>query len=260
MSSESEAGDEVASMPAGEAVGASDASNARGAGSGRGSGVGATQFRIGVGVTCSDGVAGDLGWVVVDPVARAVTHLVVEPKHRQGLGRLVPVEMAAGDADELRLSCTTEEFEQLPRAEETQFLPAAGGGLGYGAGEAVNWPYYGLGIGGAGMSMGGVGMVGAANAIQPIVYDRVPVGEVQVRRGDKVHAADGDIGSVQGLVIFGEDHHVTHVLLQEGHLFGRKQVAIPITAVTKVGDQIQVSLTKQEIGELPEVEVETAES
>ena len=41
---------------------------------------------------------------------------------------------------------------------------------------------------------------------------------------------DGPIGRVQGLVVDPTDHHVTHVLLAKGHLWGEKEVAIPIGA------------------------------
>lgn len=51
-----------------------------------------------------------------------------------------------------------------------------------------------------------------------------------MRRGDYVHATDGDIGRVQSLVSDRGSRHVTHVLLQEGHLWGRKEVAIPVDA------------------------------
>ena len=57
-------------------------------------------FTIGAEVSCSDGVCGEVRRVVVDPVARAVTHLVVEPKYRRGHGRLVPLDLvddATGD-------------------------------------------------------------------------------------------------------------------------------------------------------------------
>ena len=40
---------------------------------------------------------------------------------------------------------------------------------------------------------------------------------------------------------------MTHVLLQEGHLWGRKQVAIPIAAIGSMEGGIRVQLTKQEI-------------
>jgi len=78
---------------------------------------------------------------------------------------------------------------------------------------------------------------------QVITYDTVPLGEVDVRRGEHVHATDGNIGRVQGLVIEPGSHHVTHVLLQEGHLWGRKEVAIPIGAVAKIGTLLPCGAT-----------------
>jgi hypothetical protein len=61
---------------------------------------------------------------------------------------------------------------------------------------------------------------------------------------------------VQGLVIDPSDHHVTHFLLDEGHLWGHKRVAIPISAVAEVGAEgVRVSLSKDEVRDLPPVEV-----
>jgi sporulation protein YlmC with PRC-barrel domain len=208
-----------------------------------------TQFTIGADANCTDGICGEVSRVVVDPIARTVTHLVVEPKHRLGLGRLVPLDLVDAMTDEIRLRCTLVEFEKLDLAEETQFLLGSSGYTGYGAGQALTWPYYGLGMDRArstGMAVG--------NATEPVTYDTVPLGEVTVRRGEQVHATDGDIGRVQGLVI-DPDSHVTHVLLQEGHLWGRKEVAIPIGAVITVDDGIRLSLTKQEVQDLPPVDI-----
>jgi len=201
------------------------------------------QFAIGSEVRCRDEVCGDLTRVVVDPLARAVTHLVVEPRHRTGLGRLVPIDLVDEAAEDLRLLCSVAEFDKLDEAEETKFLPGVGAILGYGQGQAWGLPFFGLGM-------------GVGNAVQPVVYDRVPVGEVEVRRGEQVHATDGAIGKVQGLVIDPEDHHVTHVLLQEGHLWGRREVAIPITAVTTVKGGIHLSLTKDEVQSLPAIAID----
>ncbi len=44
-----------------------------------------TPFVIGADVRCVDGVCGKVVRVVADPVARAVTHLVVQPRHWAGL-------------------------------------------------------------------------------------------------------------------------------------------------------------------------------
>ena len=208
-----------------------------------------TQFTIGAEASCSDGVCGDVTRVVIDPVARSVTHLVVEPKHRQGLGRLVPLDLVEDTAGEIRLRCTVAEFEKLGSAEETQFIPGSSGYAAYGPQQVLSWPYYGLGMGG-----GGLGLAGGVS--QTVTYDKLPLGEVAVRRGEHVHATDGDIGQVQGLVIDPSDHHVTHVLLAEGHLWGRKEVAIPISAVTSVEDGIQLKITKDEVQDLPPVDID----
>ena len=87
--------------------------------------------------------------------------------------------------------------------------------------------------------------------------DSVPSGEVEVRRGLTVCATDGEIGQVQGLVVEPGGHHVTHLLLQEGHMWGRKEVAIPIGAVTKIGTLlIHLSLTKHQVEDLPPVDID----
>lgn len=212
----------------------------------------ATRFTIGAGAYCSDGVCGEVSRVVLDPIARTVTHLVVAPKHRSGLGRLVPLDLVDASAGDIRLRCTVADFEKLEAAEETRFLPGGGGSAGYGPDQALSWPYYATGLGGG---MGAMGM-GIGNAPQPITYDTLPLGEVGVRRGEQVHATDGDIGRVQGLVIDPRDRHVTHVLLDEGHLWGRKQVAIPIRAVVGVDDGIALDISKQEVQDLPPVDVD----
>ncbi|MFI5067468.1 MAG: hypothetical protein ACHP9Z_26285 [Streptosporangiales bacterium] len=113
---------------------------------------GTTRFTIGADARCSDGVCGEVSRVVVDPVARAVTHLVVEPKGRQGYAA-------------------------------------------YGPEQALSWPYSALG--------GSAGVEGdtVSGVSETVTYDTVPAGEVAARRGERIHATDGEIGQVEGLVI-----------------------------------------------------------
>jgi hypothetical protein len=47
------------------------------------------------------------------------------------------------------------------------------------------------------------------------------------------------------------DQKVTHVLLKEGHLWGRRQVAIPISAVASVDAGIRLNITKEQVEDLP---------
>ena len=82
-----------------------------------------TAFTIGADVSCTDGACGEVRRVIVDPAADTVTHLVVEPKHRRGHGRLVPVGLVDTSTGQIRLRCTKAEFERLDPAEETRQLP-----------------------------------------------------------------------------------------------------------------------------------------
>jgi hypothetical protein len=206
-------------------------------------------FTIGTPASCTDGVCGDLARVIVDPVARAVTHLVIQPTDPLELARLVPLDLVDATAGQIRLRCTLEEFGHLDLAEETQFI--LGGTIGgYSREQILSLPYYGLGPGLAG--------VGPELVPMNVTYDTIPLGEVEVRRGEHVHATDGSIGRVQGLVIEPQSHHVTHVLLQEGHLWGKKEVAIPIRAVARVDpdDGIRLNITKQQVQDLPPVDID----
>jgi sporulation protein YlmC with PRC-barrel domain len=209
------------------------------------------KFMIGAEARCTDGACGRVTRVVLDPIARALTDVVITPPHRPGLGRLVPLDLIDEAAEVIRLRCTLAEFEQLDSAEETQFLRGPSNYDVYSPEHIISWPYYGMG------GAGGVTGVVYPEPVQTVTYDAVPLGEVDIRRGDHVHATDGSIGRVDGLVVDPRNRHVTHVLLQEGHLWGRKEVAIPITAVNHLGDlAVHLSITKQEVGDLPPVSID----
>lgn len=237
-----------------------------------------TPYTIGEKVICLDGDCGELIRVIVDPVARKLTHLVVDPQDGVEPARLVPVELidvrpatgfgagsgiAATEADaeavdtSIFLRCDRAGFEALDTAEEDEFLPAQNADLGYAVGE-VHWsPYYPLGGGMGAVTMGPGADIDAHGAVEPqlVSYERVPLGEVQIRRGECVHATDGDIGRVRGLVVDPQDNHVTHVLLEEGHLWGKKEIAIPIGSATVTADGIQVGMSKDQVKDLPSVEI-----
>ena len=120
-------------------------------------------FTIGAQVSCSDGAVGKVSRVVVDPVAKALTHLVVEPGFRQGpagLCRSTLLSAAGRGGGEVRLSCTKAEFENLESAEETKFLRRTTSYGSFGAGDVLSWPYYGAGGLGDLDGVGGVGGMG----------------------------------------------------------------------------------------------------
>ena len=209
-------------------------------------------FTIGAQVDCTDGACGQVSHVVVNPVARTVTHLVVDPAGHRGPGRLVPLDLIDATTGQIRLRCTLAEFKTLRLAEETEFMPGSGylGYRGYGPNQVHCLPLYALELPGV------VYDLGEPSPPREVPYDSVPLGEVETYRGETVYATDGKIGQVEGLVVEPGGHHVTHVLLQEGHLLGRKEVAIPISAVTKLGGFIELNITKRQVEDLPPVNID----
>ncbi len=231
------------------------------------------QFTIGNTVRCSDGPCGHLRRVVIEPVDCVLTHLVVKPEHRDRACRLVPLGIvessARGAAEQIMLHCSLAEFEAFERALEMYFLAGASGRWGYRQEQMLTWPYYRLGLGGgpAGGTDGSRMRVGTAeSATDPVMRtsarDRVPVGRLRVRRGDRIQAVDGSIGRVQGLVVDQADHQVTHVLLDESHLWDQKRAAIPIGSVINLKDMtdgVRINLTKDQVSNLPLIELDVQE-
>ena len=196
-----------------------------------------TPLRIGAKVSCADGVCGEVIRVVVDPASSVATHLAVRPTHHRALDRLVPLDLVeATEGGELHLSCTAADFDKLDAAEEVHVMP---GNIGLPTNRRrLPLQFF------------------MPSPHSTFASESVPYGEVDLRHGDKVRATDGEIGHVEGLLVDPSDHQVTHVLLQEGHLWGRKQVAIPIDVVKKFDGGVDVSLTKQQVHDLPRVDID----
>lgn len=214
------------------------------------------EYDIGSVVRCQGERCGHLVCVVVDPVAERLTHLIVVAPNGTA-GRLVPVELAHADAEGVRLNCTPEEFAGLEPSVATHFLTALDAEQRYGfdEGEVVYWPHYGLATGAepAAAEPAGAESMGSSRIE---IEDRVPAGQVRIRRGERVAATDGHIGHVRGLLVDPDDEAVTHVLLDEGHLWGHKRVAIPVGEVSGIDAAgVTVRLTKHQIKDLPSVEV-----
>ncbi len=217
------------------------------------------RLELGTPVHCSDGVFGELADVVIDPTNKHLTHLVVQPHHQHGLARLVPVGLAEAGGDEqqaVSLRCTVEEVRRLAPVQRFAYLPlgefpANDPDWDVGIEDVLAIPYYG----GVGPWLDG-GYAEEYDADVGISYDRVPKGEVEIRRASAVTSADGHrLGHVDGLLVDGEDQ-ITHVVLEHGHLWGRREVTIPIGAVAKVEtDEIALSLSKDEVKALEPVPV-----
>lgn len=211
------------------------------------------RLELGTRVDCTDGPMGALRDVVIDPTRRRVTNLVVEPDREDGVARLVPIELAQPGNESARaiaLRLTVEEARRLPPVHEVAYLsvgdvPVDDPDWDVGIQDVLALPYY------------------TTYEFEPVplefvaTYDRVPKHEVEVRRASSVRSADGhELGEVDGFVV-DRDDRITHLVLEHGHLWGRREVTIPIGAVSKVEtDAVTLGLTRDEVGALPEVRVE----
>jgi sporulation protein YlmC with PRC-barrel domain len=214
------------------------------------------RLEIGNRVRCIDGAYGHLADIVIDPLEKRVTHLVVQPEEGEGETRLVPIQLAKGRDDERReveLECSLDEAQRFESVREAAYLRLGDTQVedpdwDVGVQDVLAMPYY----------YDVVGMDPYPDATDRVTlsYDRVPKGEVEVRRASAVISLDGhSLGDVDGFVV-DADEHITHFVLERGHLWGRREVTIPIGAVARVdSDAVYVALSKDEVGALPAVRV-----
>jgi sporulation protein YlmC with PRC-barrel domain len=203
--------------------------------------------------TTDNKVSGHVKSVVVDRSTQTAphltaTHLVVEPKDREGLARLVPLDHVDAPADKIRLRYTEAEFKNLVAAEET---PA----------EIFNSGSVELDTEGWRPADDDEPVVDGSkiSPIRPEILEgekdlvpRLLPNEEEEHRGDHVHATDGDIGQLRALIIDSDTHQVIHVLLKEGHFpWYHKEVRIPANKVSGFDDTgIHLSITKQQVQDL----------
>ncbi len=184
-------------------------------------------------VRSSDGPCGRSVCIILEPTQETVTHLVVQEDEYPQTQRLVPINLVEVVASgQINLKCTTGQLHKMDSFVDTEFIPSVPG-----LGPILVWPY-----------------VEPAMGPIPIEHEKVPAGEVALRRGTSVHATDGLVGRVDELMIDRASGKITHLVLREGHMWGRKDVSIPVSKIRKLDeDGIQLELSKREIEALPEI-------
>jgi sporulation protein YlmC with PRC-barrel domain len=178
--------------------------------------------------------------VVLNPITRRVTHVVVKEDSFPRLERLVPVELVAETSpDQIHLTCSRQELHALESFVETEFLPGEFPYAPYALSEFRVWPY-----------------ILPDDELVPMEHERVPPGELAVHRGSRVRATDGDVGQVDEFLVDRESGHITHLVLREGHLWGQKDVLVPVSEIGQVDeDRVYLTLSKEEIANLPTIPV-----
>jgi sporulation protein YlmC with PRC-barrel domain len=191
-------------------------------------------------VECADGPGGQANTLIVNPTTHKLTHYVVEDKtSHPSVLRLVPVEQVAETTrDTVRLGCTRAELADMEPFLETHYVVRHEEPL----------PTYPVD--------GQIHMVPRATVAEDYYeeeeIERIPPGELAVRKGTQVVATDGVVGHVAELVVDLESGYITHMVLEKGHLFGKKEITVPVSAIDYAyADTVHLKLDKKAVSELP---------
>jgi hypothetical protein len=198
-------------------------------------------------VECTDGICGRSVYVLINPATDLVTHLVVKEDSSPHAEYIVPLhQVFETNADMIRLSCSMADLEKMNPFINTEYIQ-----------EKVPEIYSGYGGG-----MYGMGLLYYLPYAIPdrTVYEKeeiqqVPPGELTVHRGTRVEATDGFVGKVDEFVVNPENGKISHLVMREGHLWGQKDVIIPLSALSPMGktyqDTVALNLNKHQIESLP---------
>jgi len=195
-------------------------------------------------VECLDGICGRSVYVLIDPVVDQVTHLVVKMGSSPNTEYIVPVDFITETiVDTIRLRCDKATLEKMPLFVKTSYIieKVPDRNLRYPGGMYGMESYYYLPF------------VTAETTVKvPVEHLQIPPGELAVQRGASVEATDGYVGKVAEFVVDPKNRHITHLVLREGHLWGKKDVIIPLSAMGEIRDDtVFLNIDKGQIELLP---------
>jgi hypothetical protein len=189
-------------------------------------------------VSCTDGPCGETTRVILKPTSEEITHLVINNESYPETEYLVSIKrVAESTPKQIRLDCDLKELSEMPIFDKVEFVPSIL--TGYYGNPYMMWPYYAPEIGSI-----------------TLEKEHIPADELSIRRGARVEAADGQIGRVDEFLINPDNEHITHLVMREGHLWGQKEVTIPVGQIDHYqANTVFLKLKKQEIEKLPSIPV-----
>jgi hypothetical protein len=189
-------------------------------------------------VYCNDHRCGLSTYIIVNPITKKVTHLVVKEKAFPHIERLVSIELVLETSPrKIQLCCSRNQLEEMESFIETEFIrteiPE------YVGDQFMIWPY----------------TIPKTEMIS-VEHERIPPGELAVRRGARVEATDGHAGRVDEFLVNPGDDHITHLVLREGHLWGQKDVTIPVSQIDHIEEgAVYLKLDKHSVEALPAIPI-----
>jgi sporulation protein YlmC with PRC-barrel domain len=211
-----------------------------------------TDIRLGANVYCSDGPCGKVINVVVTRATRKVSHIVVEDQNLpEQSTREVPInKIADATAQLITLSCTNKELAEMPPFFVTRYREDVDPAKVTSAASNVCFPYSFASFG----TMQDYAMLVNETGYDTVDVENITDAETSVNTGMEIRASDGKIGKLDELVLNPENGEITHILMREGHLWGKKEIVIPLSAVASAREGfIRLKINKKQVGELPTV-------
>jgi uncharacterized membrane protein len=192
-------------------------------------------------VHCSDGAAGRSTYVIVNPISRQMTHLVVKSLLPPFYEVLVPVDQVEETTPDLiKLKCTQTDLSTMEPFEYEEYIRTE-------IPDYLSWPYV--------VPMGFYPEVVVKYI--PVKQRNIALGEVAVRRGARVEATDGYVGLVDELLINSNNMQVTHLVLLERHIFKNREITVPVSQIDRVDeDTVYLKLDRQDVEQLPETPIQ----
>lgn len=206
-------------------------------------------------VECTDGVCGKVVSVVIDPVQEIVTHIVVKTTD-PGDERLVPAGAIVSTSEKriklnlcMRDVAKTDEFlvsdyvkpEQKIIRNITAAVPFGAMGMpGINGAYGYFWPL----------------TVQYGKHTEKYKHENIPQGQLAIRRGTKVEAKDGYLGTVDEFVVDPDSCTISHLVLRKASFANGKDIAIPYADIADTSEKaVYLSLNKKQVGALPPIEL-----
>lgn len=214
-----------------------------------------TEIPLDAKVQCSDGSCGKTTDVIINPINHTVTHIVLKDKDlpHNNPTRLVPVDMITSvTKDQITLSCTKADVGEMKPFLVDHFVQESPTGKAYtGAGKWTTGYRYG----------GTSGTYASQYVVNDTGYDNIrdaniPKGSRSIHAGMDIKATDGNVGKLDELVLDAESGEVTHIQMREGHLWGKKDVAIALSDIDFVDSKtVYLKVDKAAVKALPAIKV-----
>lgn len=188
-------------------------------------------------VSCHGTKCGTVVCVIVEPIHEKMTHFVVKESHFPYIERLVSLKhILSSDSESIILGCTAEELSDMEQFIEYEFVRGEEAHLDYSSNGYWRLP-----------------LSAPDPSVMRLLHENMPVGETALHQGAKVFARDGHVGKLDEFLIDSQKNgRITHIVLREGHLWGAKNVTVPVAEITRTDEEgIHLSLSKDEIEKLP---------